>query len=127
MSHLRDEGLSAQTCNHHLKAAKQFTRWLVRDRRTPTDPLAHLSKLNVRTDRRHDRRALWAEELKRLLEAARTGPRIEGIRACVHGGLAFLALDEGADDDRRHLSKQGIGAQPPDELKTVDFRHHHIR
>src|SRR5262245_38735638 len=28
---LRARGLSAQTYNHYLKAARQFTRWLVRD------------------------------------------------------------------------------------------------
>ena len=75
----RSKGLSAQTYNHYLKAAKTFCRWLVRDRRTPTDPLAHLSRLNVQTDRRHDRRALSADEFKRLVEAARVGKRIEGI------------------------------------------------
>jgi len=79
LGRLRREGLSAQTYNHYLKAAKQFTRWLVRDRRTPVDPLLHLSRLNVHTDRRHDRRALSAAELARLIEAAREGKRIEGI------------------------------------------------
>ncbi len=53
---LRREGLSAQTYNHYHRAEKQYTRWLVRDRRTPVDPLMHLSRLNVQTDRRHDRR-----------------------------------------------------------------------
>ena len=43
LGQLRRDGLSAQTYNHYLKAAKQFTRWLVRDRRTAFDPLAHLS------------------------------------------------------------------------------------
>ncbi len=76
---LRREGLSAQTYNHYLKAAKQFTRWLVRDRRTPTDPLMHLSRMNVRQDRRHDRRALSADEFARLVDAARGGKRVEGI------------------------------------------------
>ena len=55
LGQLRRDGRSAQTYNHYLKSAKSFTRWLVRDQRTPTNPLAHLSKLNVRTDRRHDR------------------------------------------------------------------------
>jgi hypothetical protein len=65
--------------NHYLKSAKQFTRWLVRDRRTPVDPLAHLSKLNVSTDRRHDRRALTAEEFDLLITAAKNGPSVESI------------------------------------------------
>ncbi len=76
---LRQAGKSAQTYNHYLKAAKQFTRWIVRDRRSPTDPLAHLSKLNVRTDRRHDRRALAPDEFERLIAAAENGPTIRMI------------------------------------------------
>ena len=39
LGNLREHGRSAQTYNHYLKAGKSFTRWLVRDRRTPTDPL----------------------------------------------------------------------------------------
>lgn len=51
----------------------------VHDRRAATDPLAHLSKLNVSTDRRHDRRVLTPEEFGLLIEAAETGPHIEMI------------------------------------------------
>ena len=76
---LRDAGKSAQTYNHYLKSAKQFTRWLVRDRRATNDPLSHLSKLNVSTDRRHDRRALSPDEFSLLIEATKTGPVIESI------------------------------------------------
>ncbi len=76
---LRARGRSAQTSNHYLKSAKTFTRWLVRNRRAPTDALAHLSKLNVNSDRRHDRRPLCEEEFSRLLDAARNGKRIESI------------------------------------------------
>ena len=80
LGNLRWEGLSAQTYNHYLKAAKQFTRWLVRDRRTPVDPLVHLARLNVKTDRRHDRRALSDDEFVRLVQAARASKTtIEGI------------------------------------------------
>jgi len=61
LGQLRRDGLSAQTYNNYLTAIKQFTRWLVRDRRTPIDPLVHLSRLNVQADRRHDRRALSEE------------------------------------------------------------------
>ena len=77
LSDLKRQGRSAQTCNHYLKSAKQFTRWLVRDRRTPENVLEHLSRMNVRVDRRHDRRALTADEFARLVDAARTGPAIE--------------------------------------------------
>jgi integrase/recombinase XerD len=92
LGNLRREGLSAQTYNHYLKAAKQFTRWMVRDRRTPVDPLAHLTRLNVKTDRRHDRRALSDEEFVRLVEAARSSTRmIEGICGADRAVMYILA------------------------------------
>ncbi len=73
----RAGGLSVQTSNHYLRGIKQFSRWLVRDRRAPDDPLIHLAMLNVQLDRRHDRRALSTEEFSRLIEAAEAGkPKI---------------------------------------------------
>jgi integrase len=56
-----------------------FTRWLVRDRRTNDDRLAHLSKMNVELDRRRIRRPLSMEEFGYLLEAAYTGPDVQHI------------------------------------------------
>ena len=73
--------LSVQTSNHYLRAIKQFCRWLVRDRRMRDDPLVHLSMLNVKLDRRHDRRALKADEFARLVNAAMSGPPV----VCVSG------------------------------------------
>jgi site-specific recombinase XerD len=35
LADLRSSGLSIQTSNHYLRAIKQFSRWLVRDRRSP--------------------------------------------------------------------------------------------
>jgi site-specific recombinase XerD len=100
LGQLRRDGLSAQTYNHHLKAAKQFTRWLVRDRRNPHDPLVHLSRLNVSADRRHDRRALSAEEFRRLIEAARassvTVENVSGLdRAMIYVLAAWTGFRKG--------------------------------
>ena len=88
---LRQAGRSNQTYNHYLKSAKQFTRWLLRDRRSAIDPLSHLSKLNVRTDRRHDRRALSPEEFDRLIGAAKTGRTIETITGADRAMMYVLA------------------------------------
>src|SRR5262249_28600892 len=74
LKHLREEGRSIQTSNHYLRAIKQFSRWLVKDRRAADDPLAHVSMLNVATDRRHDRRPFTETELAAVLKAAETGP-----------------------------------------------------
>jgi integrase len=70
---LRDSDLSLQTCNHALRAVKSFSRWLVRDRRAREDALAELAGYNVKEDRRHDRRTLGVDDLRRLIEAAHQG------------------------------------------------------
>ncbi|MBX9582279.1 MAG: site-specific integrase [Gemmataceae bacterium] len=67
-------GRSVQTANFYLQAAKQFLRWLVRNRRVADNPLAHLTGGNVKTDRRHDRRELTPDEVAALLAAAEGGP-----------------------------------------------------
>jgi integrase/recombinase XerD len=91
LGQLRNNGLSVQTHNHYLKAAKQFTRWLVRDSRSPCDPLKHISRLNVRTDRRHDRRALSQEEFTLLVDATRKGKQVENISGQDRAMLYVLA------------------------------------
>ncbi len=92
---LRDDGLSVQTVNFYLQAVKQFCRWLVADRRIPDSPVAYLRGGNVRTDRRHDRRALSTEELRRLLEAARTAPTRYGMPGPERAVLYELAATTG--------------------------------
>ena len=142
LGQLRARGRSAQTSNHYLKSAKTFTRWLVRNRRAPTDALAHLSKLNVNSDRRHDRRALCEEEFRRLLDAARNGKRIEsipgadrvmmytlaswtGFRKGEIGSLTLRSLDLDGDPDnqaRASVAALGlaVGASDPQGL-PFDF------
>src|SRR5260370_5510289 len=44
LADLRETGKSVQTSNHYLRAIKQFTRWLVKDRRASHDPPAPLRK-----------------------------------------------------------------------------------
>ncbi len=79
-------GISRQTSNFYLQAAKQFARWMVADGRAGESPVAHLKALNVRTDRRHDRRALTADELQRLVTATYHGPVREGRRFTSNSG-----------------------------------------
>ena len=62
-------GLSVASSNHHLVAVKSFGNWLVKDRRGPENPFAHLSRLNGRVDIRHERRALTQKELGGLIGA----------------------------------------------------------
>jgi integrase len=71
---MRSRGRSIKTANLHLDAVKAFAGWLVQDRRTGDNPLVHLTGGNVKLDRRHDRRDLDADELRRLLAIAAASP-----------------------------------------------------
>jgi len=64
-------GLSNRTFNKRRQAIRQFTRWLVRNRRLPFDPFEGLPIRDEATDRRRVRRALTPDELQRLMTAAR--------------------------------------------------------
>jgi len=72
---IRKDGKSLQTCQHYLRAIKQFSRWLRADGRVREDALAHLAGFNTATDRRYERRALDADELRWLVETTATAPR----------------------------------------------------
>jgi len=89
------DDLSYQTCNHYLRAIKQFSRWLYRDRRTRDDALAHLPGYNAALDRRHERRALTDDELARLIQAAEAGKAVRGMAGPDRAMLYRLALGTG--------------------------------
>ena len=71
-------GISAQTVNFYIQAIKQFCKWMVKDRRASESPITHLAGLNVKTDRRHDRQAHSADDLRRLVDSAHNGPDRRG-------------------------------------------------
>ncbi len=102
-------GLSLQTCNHLTKAVKAFTRWACRDGRLQTDPLVHLTKFNVRTDRRHDRRALSDAEVNALISAAETGPVNLGIAGPDRAVVYRVAVGTG-------FRKAEIGSLTPESF-----------
>jgi len=70
LAELRRNGCSIETTNHYLAATKMFCRWLCKQGRLCEDPLAGLSRQNADVDRRVVRRALTADELGRLVQAA---------------------------------------------------------
>ncbi len=89
------KGLSHQTSNFYLTAMKGFVRWLVRERRTGENPLEHLTGLNVKTDRRHDRRAISERDFGKLIEAARNGEPFQGLSGPDRAVLYQLAANSG--------------------------------
>ncbi len=97
LAELRDNGngISAQTFNFYLQAVKEFARWMVQDRRASENPLQHLKGLNVRTDRRHDRRALSVDEIRRLSETTAEQPERFGMTGYERALLYRLAVETG--------------------------------
>ncbi len=89
------DGISAQTHNFYVQALNQFTKWLILHRRIGENPFDRLNRLNVQTDRRHDRRALTQGEQDKLLTTTVVGP----VRECMAGidryWLYRLALSTG--------------------------------
>jgi integrase len=94
---LKDLGeISAQTYNFYLKAIKQFCKWMVQDGRAAESPVQYLQTKNVRVDRRHDRRALETDELRRLLETTEAAPKRFGMtgyeRSLLYRFAAYTGL-----------------------------------
>ena len=79
LAELRRSGRSTASSNHYLTAMKMFINWMVKDRRTPDNPIAGMSKQNTDTDRRRVRRPLSLDEFDQLLQSAAAGPDIQRI------------------------------------------------
>ena len=66
-------GRALATANHHRAAIKAFASWLVDNGRLRDDPTGSVTGFNAKEDRRHDRRTLSLDELRRLIDAAQRG------------------------------------------------------
>ncbi len=89
------DGLSVGLSNGYARSLRAFGAWLVRARRAPVDPLAHIPILNARTDRRRVRRALTFEEFARLREAAKNGGPFRGLHGPDRAMLYLVAVHTG--------------------------------
>jgi integrase len=72
---LVSRGASVATTNQYLAHLKAFCSWMAKDGRMAANPFLHVEPGNADVDRRHDRRELTADELRRLLGAARDSAR----------------------------------------------------
>jgi integrase len=85
-----------KTSNHYLQAIKQFSTWMINNRRASESPVQHLKKSRVlQTDKRHPRRALEPDKLRRLLEVTRQGPERYGMSGHERYLLYKLAVESG--------------------------------
>ena len=90
-----DEDMSIRTSNAHLVAFKAFCNWYVRDGRASESPVQHLQRLNARTDVRRKRRALSADELRKVIQAAREGEAWRGMLGPERAMLYRMAAETG--------------------------------
>lgn len=88
-------GISAQTFNFYIAAFKAFSRWMIRDRRATQNLVEHVETLNVRLDRRHDRRPLDVQEVLWLLVATHEAPVRYGMTGPERAILYRLAVETG--------------------------------
>ncbi len=109
-SKLKDIGeISAQTYNFYLKAVKQFCKWMMQDGRASESPVEHLQTINVRADRRHDRRSLELDEIRRLLEVTRAAPERFSMTGYQRAMLYRLAIETGLRrDELKSLKKSSF-------------------
>jgi len=74
------EGMAARTRNAYAVASVAFGNWMVRAGRLAVNPFDGIPMMNVKADRRHERRALSMEEFSRLIDAAERRPLEEAAR-----------------------------------------------
>ncbi len=92
---LQRDGLGQRTVNHYLTAVKQFSTWLVSDRRTGDNRLSHLKGGNESKDVRRVRRELATDEIQHLLETARQERSIRHLTGWERFTLYSVAIGTG--------------------------------
>jgi integrase len=113
-------GISAQTFNFYMQAVKQFCRWMVQEGRASQSPLLHLKGLNVKTDRRHDRRALPHNELLRLLDTTREAATRVGVTGAERAMLYRVAAETGLRaGELRSLTRASFNLDSDEPTVTV--------
>lgn len=115
------KGISPQTFNFYLQAVKQFCSWAARERRIDQSPVAVLRPLNVKIDRRHDRRALEPKELRTLIDTTNSGPKRFGMTGAERALLYRFASETGLRaGEIRSLRKRSFDLQGNPPTVTVE-------
>ena len=71
----KKKNLGAKTFNHYAQALQSFGAWLVSKRKLARNPMLGIDRLNTESDVRHKRRALKADEIAKLIAAARSSEK----------------------------------------------------
>jgi len=89
------DGVSARTLNKRRMACRMFAKWLWQEQRLRTHPLSNVRGARESDDRRRVRRALSADEQRRLLAATLTQRRRSGLDGPSRSALYRLMLTTG--------------------------------
>jgi integrase len=123
----RKAGMSPATSNGYLTAVKAFGHWLVKDRRLPESPFAHLSRVNQKVDVRIVRRTSAQQELAQLVAAAAAGTPFRGLSGQDRAMLYLVASFTGLRAAELHsLSERSFNfrSEPPTvKLKAAYSKH----
>ena len=104
-----EDGIGERTFNCYLKAAQQFCRWMIKERRViAPSPLEHLSCV-TQTEKRRQRRALSLQEQIKLLEATQNGKTHHNMTGFERYIVYKLALQTGLRaNEIRHITKSSF-------------------
>jgi site-specific recombinase XerD len=93
---------------------------MLKFRRAHENPVSHLDGLNMRTDRRHDRRALTVGELVKLLDTAYSGPVHFDMCGPDRAMLYWLAVETGLRaGELRSLTRSSFDLEGDSSTVTV--------
>ena len=110
----RTEDLGNRTYNHYLQSIDEFGKWLVATKRLPSNPVSGIDRLNAETDVRHKRRALTAEEMSRLVRAAReSGCEVQWYPGKLRARVYLMSFFTG-------LRRLELGSLTPRSFKLDD-------
>ena len=124
---LRDAGRAAKTLNDTLASVKQFCNWARLNGRLSENPIDHLRGYNTAVDRRHDRRALSDDELRRLIVAAESGPTLQGCPGSQRALIYRLAVLTGLRANEIRTLKEvsfDLDGSPPTVTVEAAFSKH---
>lgn len=96
--HCLEEDLGHRTYNHYLQAIDSFGNWLSHPKRRilQKNPFAGISRRNAETDVRHGRRALSANEIALVIEAARKSTyKVQGYDGVTRARIYLLSYMTG--------------------------------
>lgn len=102
---LRKKKRGVQTCNHYLQACRQFCGWMIDNGLATVNPLARLRMQNVAAGRKHERRALTADELTRLISTTTNEPHRYNMTGAARALLYRTAAETGLRaNELRHIT-----------------------